>query len=184
MPKLVNIQQLNEENEVIGEYDSAMDAARKLGTKNGRNHIHEACEGKRKTAFGFKWRFNEDLDFPGEIWITHPGLPVNCSNIGRVQQHASGKQSRASLKWFGHKRIDNYRTVMITTKQYKVHRLILQAFVGESKNPVDHIDHDCSNNKLENLRYVTASTNNRNRRKFKKQSHLPYSLGKEKSNVH
>lgn len=50
-------------------------------------------------------------------------------------------------------------------KTHKVHRLVSQAF---HPNPeglpcVDHIDHDRTNNNADNLRWVTHSTNSRNR---------------------
>lgn len=39
----------------IATFDSAMDAQRKTGAKNG--NIIMCCRGKRKTAKGYKWRF-------------------------------------------------------------------------------------------------------------------------------
>lgn len=44
--------------------------------------------------------------------------------------------------------------------QRYVHRLVLESFVGiEDGKQADHIDHDKSNNKLSNLRWVTAKEN-------------------------
>ncbi len=43
--------------------------------------------------------------------------------------------------------------------QFKVHRLVMLAFVGESKLFVDHINRCPSDNRLENLRYCTNRQN-------------------------
>lgn len=67
----------------------------------------------------------------------------------------------------------NYKKIFLNEKGYccvyimidgkrrkcKVHRLVMQAFVGESKLTVDHIDEDKSNNNLSNLEYVSNSEN-------------------------
>ena len=44
-------------------------------------------------------------------------------------------------------------------KTFKVHRLVMLAFVGESKLAVDHIDGNKENNHLSNLRYCTNREN-------------------------
>lgn len=49
-------------------------------------------------------------------------------------------------------------------KQYRISRLIAEAFIPnpENKPYVDHIDTDKSNNKVDNLRWVTPSENSNN----------------------
>tara|TARA_R110000823_G_C15660719_1_gene472028 strand:- start:52 stop:564 length:513 start_codon:yes stop_codon:yes gene_type:complete len=49
------------------------------------------------------------------------------------------------------------------TKQHLVHRMVLAAFVGicPDGHEVDHIDGDKTNNRLENLEYVTRQENSR-----------------------
>ena len=42
--------------EVIATFESANAAARALGRKKG-NHIIEVCQGKNKTAYGYKWEY-------------------------------------------------------------------------------------------------------------------------------
>lgn len=44
-------------NEVIEEYPSAMEAARKLNIYQG--NISDCCRGKYKTAYGYKWKYKE-----------------------------------------------------------------------------------------------------------------------------
>lgn len=59
----------------------------------------------------------------------------------------------------------DYRRVMIGTKHHKMHRLIWIMFNGDIPEGmiVDHIDRERSNNRIENLRLLDKSANNRNR---------------------
>jgi hypothetical protein len=42
--------------EIVSTYESIADAARDLGIIKG-NHITEACQGKIKSAYGFRWQY-------------------------------------------------------------------------------------------------------------------------------
>lgn len=85
-----------------------------------------------------KYKNNYIVSSDGEIWkITNSGLKV-------VKQ---------SIQKYG------YRTVSINSKTEKVHRIVMQAFKGESKLTVDHLDMNKDNNSLDNLEYVTAAEN-------------------------
>ena len=50
------IRQYTLKDELIKEYESINDAFRELNKKYGSN-IRNACDGKRKTAFGYKWKW-------------------------------------------------------------------------------------------------------------------------------
>jgi len=54
------------------------------------------------------------------------------------------------------------------SKFLKVHRLVLEAFVGPCPLGLqaDHIDRDKTNNRISNLRWVSCSENNKNRDKY------------------
>lgn len=54
------------------------------------------------------------------------------------------------------------------------HRLIASQWIHNPYNlpQVDHIDHDKTNNRIENLRWVSSSDNNRNRQKANKVEYI------------
>ena len=58
-----------------------------------------------------------------------------------------------------------YRRVMLGKQHHKMHRLIWIMFNDDIPAGliIDHIDQDKSNNKIENLRLISKSGNNRNR---------------------
>ncbi len=56
-----------------------------------------------------------------------------------------------------------YIRTKINGKSYGVHRLVWMYFNGDFKGDIDHIDHNPSNNRIENLRVVTHIENCRNR---------------------
>lgn len=95
----------------------------------------------------------------------HPDLDILVSNIGEVFLPATkGHQARWT---FGSKNNEGYRAVKINGKVYKVHRLVVETFIGPIPDgyEVDHINRDRSDNRVGidgNLRIVTKSENQRN----------------------
>lgn len=69
----------------------------------------------------------------------------------------------------GTKAHHGYRAVMVDGKKYYAHRIIWQMHFGTipADKCIDHIDGNGSNNRLENLRVVTLSENQRNRKRGK-----------------
>ena len=57
-----------------------------------------------------------------------------------------------------------YTRVGIGTNKYQVHRLVAIAFIPnpENKPSVNHINRDCKDNKLENLRWATSKEHSAN----------------------
>jgi len=56
--------------------------------------------------------------------------------------------------------------------RFKIHRLVILHFGSpqpEDKTDIDHIDRDKQNNRIENLRWVSKSENQKNKDKYKKQ---------------
>ena len=56
-----------------------------------------------------------------------------------------------------------YLRLRFNYKDYKVHRIIWLMVYGRWPYQIDHIDHNRSNNKINNLREVTAQQNAQNR---------------------
>jgi len=62
----------------------------------------------------------------------------------------------------------SYLRVKIDGKHKFVHRLVLETFVGKSKDKQgNHKDYNRQNNKLDNLEWMTAKENAKHRRKKK-----------------
>ena len=94
----------------------------------------------------------------------HPYLPgVRCRSDGNVWVPPNG--SRPGHWTFGHKMLNGYRDVVIQRQHLYVHRLICETFHGLCPEgcEVDHSDRDPSNNKEDNLHWVSRSENMRNR---------------------
>lgn len=93
----------------------------------------------------------------------HPVLGVLVSTDGHVMVPAT-KFSKAHWT-LGTKHDTGYRNVTINYTSYQVHRLVLETFVGfapEGKPQADHINRVRDDNRVENLRWVSRSENQRN----------------------
>lgn len=53
------IDQFTKDNQYITTFNSAHDAARSLEGNKNSGHISECCLGKRKTAYGYIWKYHE-----------------------------------------------------------------------------------------------------------------------------
>lgn len=91
--------------------------------------------------------------------LNYEGL-YQASNMGNVRRiGAKNKRLKPCLDR------DGYQTVTLCKdgikKTKRVHRLVLEAFVGHSLMTVNHIDMDKSNNSLINLEYLESGENSR-----------------------
>jgi hypothetical protein len=111
-----------------------------------------------------------------EIWKSILGYEryYEISNIGRVRgierfvKHPNGGLLKKNVKYL--KPSSNgtgYMRIMFSKdglrKEYYVHRLIMEAFVGKSSLHINHKNGIRDDNRLENLEYVTIRENQHKR---------------------
>jgi len=87
------------------------------------------------------------------------GVDVTCYNDGSVEREYRGVKRRQ----FGSNQSMGYKSIGIGGKVKLVHRVIAEAFLSDYSDSldVDHINGDCKDNRLENLRILPRSQNSR-----------------------
>ena len=107
-----------------------------------------------------------------EVWKPVVGFEgkYEVSNMGRVRSLIGGSRVLRQQRLHS-----GYTEVILVGNHRRVHRLVLEAFVGPRPDgyQCDHINTVRDDNRIENLRWVTASANQRNpitrgRHKFQK----------------
>jgi len=158
--------------ERIEKYESLKLAALSVtNTKDGKSKICAVCRkriaqdgrGKqaylRKSAYGFKWEYEESTIIDEEIWkdinpkYIKGVTGYSISSDGRIKNH-KGRVGEP----YGH---PNYLWHSIHPHQFMAHRLVALVFIEnpDSKLFVNHIDGDKTNCNLSNLEWVTPSEN-------------------------
>jgi len=149
------------ETPLVKVFQSVYEAAKHV--EGGVKQIYTAIStGKNYRLRHFKW--HDDI-LEGEVWGLHDN-GYRVSTFGRVQGKSRGKT-------YGSNRKAGYKVIYDGSKMMMVHRLVLQTFnpTEDETLMVDHIDGVKSNNKLENLRWVTAKENAANRKPREKFAH-------------
>lgn len=108
-------------------------------------------------------KFNFNYIKSEQIWKVIPGTDniYSASIYGDIKNNITNRL----LKQFV---VGNYKKISIyVNKVYKqefVHKLVAKAFLDNPNNypHVDHIDTDCLNNNINNLRWCTTKMNNNN----------------------
>ncbi len=106
------------------------------------------------------------MNFPINIeqWRLIDGYDnYEISSHGRVRNNTNGYIMKLMTDRYGYKYIGLTRDRK--RKAHKIHRLVSFAFLdrNDEHTDVDHIDHNRGNNRVNNLRWVTSSENQRNR---------------------
>ena len=109
-----------------------------------------------------------------EVWRQVPSVPaLSASSLGKIRvEPYRGKVSRGQgtriyggHEWYGVrvKTTGGYRTMIhFRGKNYKVHRLVAEAFYGPEPFPravVMHLNDDATDNRIENLKWATQKEN-------------------------
>lgn len=101
-----------------------------------------------------------------EEWKDIPGYEgyYQVSNLGRVKSLNYNRENRKQILKQA-KDYDGYCLVSLAKNNKhttaKVHRLVLQAFIGPSNLHINHINKIKEDNRLENLEYCTPKYNTR-----------------------
>ena len=142
------------------EYASASAAARALEVNSGG--VSNCCRGKVKRAGEYEFKYaplaEDQHDRLGEVWQEvelECGASRRVSNLGRVRK-ADGIITEG---WDS----GGYLRVGINGKKHLVQRLVAKAFLApppsEEHTQVRHKDGDRTNNRPDNLAWVTPSEN-------------------------
>lgn len=125
--------------------------------------ISSVCAGKRKSAFWYKWVYDDDNKkmFDDEVWKDVPKEYINnivndykISSYGRIK-NKNGKITKGNAEPNG------YLKIVISNKRYAVHRLVAKVFIPnpDNKPEVNHKNGSKTDATLSNLEWCTAKEN-------------------------
>lgn len=165
-PHTKPVLQLNKEtDEVIAEYHSVADAAEAIiGNRNLSGHICNACLGRCKTAYGFKWRYKHDKPNLEEYKPLFGGR-YQVSKDGNIYSSVRTKLLKPSPGVSGYLRVCVRPIFGEKAQMIPVHKLVAMAWLGNIPEgyQIDHKDRCVTNNHVDNLRIVTAAENAANK---------------------
>lgn len=100
------------------------------------------------------------------------------NRLGQVRNKYTGLIRKCDM-WQGYSRVRMWDYVggKKVCKTLRVHRMVAKAFIPnddpENKTEIDHINHDRSDNRVENLRWVSRLENMRNLRSQVRRENSP-----------
>ena len=150
-----SINQCTLDDTYIKTWSSIKNAA--LSLNINETSIARTLNGRFKSGGGYKWKYN-DGDHIGEIWQLVPIEIKNiyASNYGRIK-NSNGH----ILNGNNHNGYINIK--LSNNKHYQVHRLVCLTFNGlppdDMRIYVNHIDGNKSNNRSDNLEWISHSEN-------------------------
>lgn len=94
-----------------------------------------------------------------ELWYVNIISGYDVSNMGRIRNNKTNHIIVPDKEEKGYCRLSI--KVNGKKKHYAVHRLVAKAFIPNPQNKpqIDHIDNDKSNNRVDNLQWVTNKEN-------------------------
>ena len=151
------------DNVFIREYNSPIDVENEMGIP--RTRILDVCEGKARKTGGYIWKYSDEYTATqpvpeGKTMTEYPNYII--TNDGKV--YNSQRKRFLSLK----KHVNGYIGIALTSydnkrKNFYAHRLVALLFIDNPNNypEVNHIDFDKTNNKIENLEWISPSGNSK-----------------------
>lgn len=151
------------DNVFIREYNSPLDVENEMGIP--RTRILDVCEGRTRKTGGYIWKYSDEYTATqpipeGKTMTEYPNYII--TNDGKI--YNSQRKRFLSLK----KHVNGYIGIALTSydnkrKNFYAHRLVALLFVDNPNNypEVNHIDFDKTNNKIENLEWISRSGNSK-----------------------
>ena len=96
-------------------------------------------------------------DYEGLYEVSNDGRVRRIRFINGSHDFEKIKECKQTLNTWGYMTVNLSKNGKSNTK--RVHRLVANAFLGDSTLQVDHIDGNKQNNRLDNLEYVTPKEN-------------------------
>jgi hypothetical protein len=160
-PHPVKVNQYDLKGNFLKQYDSIKEAATLSGAND--RHISGVCKGKRKTTGGFIWKYtNEEKKADvkleeGKIIENYPNYVVFKNGDIYSKKHKRILKPKILPSGYNSVKLCNNGQM----RDYYIHVLVASAFLEKDKiRPyVNHKDKNKSNNKLDNLEYVTHPEN-------------------------
>ena len=162
-PTKISVSQYTLDGVFIKEYESCVDVEKETGISNG--HISSVCRGKigRKTANGFIWKYTnykppeEQPEPDGKTLPKYPNYII--TKEGKVYNKHRKTYLTPSRNEGGYMALgmsDGKKRM-----SFMVHRLVASLYLENPHNypEVNHIDFDKTNNKVENLEWISHSDN-------------------------
>jgi len=161
IPKCIKVSQYSKDKKIlIATFNSIKEAMEKTGCKD--NRISTVCKGKRNHTGGYFWKYTEfdyeedEKPFGKEI-IDYPNYIV--TEKGKIY-------SKSHKKYISSRDNSGYQYVTLYNnsgkgKDFSVHYLVATSFINNPNNfpMVNHKNHDRSDNKVNNLEWVTYTEN-------------------------
>lgn len=153
------IDQYTLDGKYIKTWKSVQEAGRAMaGTKNLGQTISNACKGRKKTGYGYIWKYTPINDIDGEKWVQIPDIEgYYTSTEGRVKKGMGYDAELLEGTIQG-----QYRNVHIDHQFYAMHVLICRTFHGpkpNAKSEVNHINGNSLDNTSKNLEWLSHKDN-------------------------
>ena len=100
--------------------------------------------------------------YEGLYQVSNNGFIRSLDKFDSIGRRIKGKHIKTQESRFGYYRVSLCREGKVTT--HSVHRLVAQTFIPNTDNKpeIDHINTNRTDNRVENLRWVTRKENNEN----------------------